>query len=149
MPATSSSPPNANKNNVPVFCVDDNLQVADALRIKLSRVGGFTWKGWASDADSLRSLLHDIVFAIVILDLDMPGRDPLDVTRELQVQYPEIRVVIFSGHVRKELIDEAVMAGAWGYVSKSDGEQALIDALHMVAEGEFAFSPEVWTAFER
>ena len=136
-------------NEVNVLCVDDNPYVAEALRIKLSRTDGFAWKGWAEDADSLLAMSRKSCASLVILDLDMPGKDPFDATEELQSICPNCRVVVFSGHVRKDLIDRAVQAGVWGYVAKSDGEDALIDAMCKVAEGEFALSPEVRATYDR
>jgi DNA-binding NarL/FixJ family response regulator len=137
------------KNTVNVVCVDDNPLVADALRIKLSRTPEFKWQGWASDADSLLEMSKCACAAIVILDLDMPGKDVFEATEELMSICPESRVVVFTGHVRKELIDKAVKAGAWGYVSKSDGEDALIEAMGKVVDGEFALSPEVRATYDR
>jgi DNA-binding NarL/FixJ family response regulator len=137
------------KNTVNVVCVDDNPLVADALRIKLSRTPEFRWQGWASDADALLEMSRRSCAAIVILDLDMPGKDAFDATEELMTICPASRVVVFTGHVRKELIDKAVKAGAWGYVAKSDGEDALIEAIEKVVEGEFALSPEVRATYDR
>ena len=131
------------------MCADDNAHVADALRVKLSREKGVEWTGWARDADEVLELAQQSSVDAVILDLDMPGRDPFDATRELLSLYPDIRVVVFSGHVRRDLIDSAVMAGAWGYVAKSDGVGALMDALRRVAEGDFVFSPDVRAVFEQ
>jgi DNA-binding NarL/FixJ family response regulator len=55
---------------------------------------------------------------------------------------PEARAVMFSGHVRIDLIERAFAAGAWGYVSKIDGETALINAVRAVRNGEIALSAE-------
>ena len=132
-----------------VFCVDDTPHVADALRIKLSRTTGFKWQGWAADADALLSMSKKCCASIVILDLDMPGRDAFAATEELLAICPDSRVVVFSGHVRKDLIDKAVKAGVWGYVAKSDGEDALVEALCKVVDGEFAFSPEVRATYDQ
>lgn len=74
--------------------------------------------------------------------LDMPGRDPFDALAELVERCPGSRVIIFTRHARRELIDRALDAGAWGYLSKNDGEEELVKALRLVAAGEFALGPE-------
>ena len=126
-----------------VLCVDDNPRVAEALKIKFSRIKGFHWRGWLPGAEGLPERAAAESPVMVLLDLDMPGPDPFDALAEISEKSEDVKVVVFSGHVRKELIERALDAGAWGYVSKNDGEQALIDALRTVAAGEVAMSPEI------
>jgi two-component system response regulator DesR len=137
------------RDKVGVLCVDDNAHVADALRIKFGRDERFDWKGWLPSADELVEVAIRECPAVVLLDVDMPGKDPFDATAGLVERCPESRVLFFSGHVRPELIDRAIEAGAWGYVSKSDGEGALMDAACRVAAGEFVLGSEVRAAYNR
>lgn len=132
-----------------VLCVDDNVHVADALKLKLGQIGGFEWKGWLSCADALLAEVSRLKPSILILDLDMPHRNPFEALTELSAQRPDVRAVVFSGHVSFELINKALEAGAWGYVSKNDGDEALIKALHAVASDELAFSAEVQLVYDR
>jgi two-component system invasion response regulator UvrY len=135
--------------NISVLCVDDNEPLAQALRLKFGRTGGFEWLGWLPDADDLVRRAECDCPSVVLLDIDMPGRDPFDAVAELTVRCPQTRVVVFSGHVRRELIDRALESGAWGYVSKNDGEEALIRAVFQVMSGELVLSPEVQSASDR
>lgn len=134
---------------VSVLCVDDNLLVADALRLKLDRAGDFEWLGWLPSADALLSTVRKISPRLLILDIDMPGRSPFEALADLVQHFPSTRAVIFSGHVRYELIDRAMDAGAWGYVSKNDGEDALVQALRDVAADELGLSQEARAAYKR
>lgn len=134
---------------IAVLCVDDNEDVAEALRIKLSLESDFEWKGWLPDADFLTERTREACPNIVILDIDMPGRSVFEAVVELGVTCPDSRVVLFSGYVQRGLIERAIESGVWGYASKNDGEAALMDVLRQVAAGEFALSPEVQEAFDR
>jgi len=125
-----------------VLGVDDNAAIIDALRIKLARAGGFAWQGALSCADDLVETAIRLCPVLVLLDLDMPGKDPFAVLAELVEKCPDTKVVIFSGHVRSDLVHRAIDAGAWGYVSKNDGADDLISALRRIAVGELALSPE-------
>ncbi|HYF15163.1 MAG TPA: response regulator transcription factor [Phycisphaerales bacterium] len=127
---------------VTVLVVDDNLDVADALRTRLSRTGGFACLGALPSADDLIAHAERVCPMIVLLDIDMPGKSPFDALAELAERCPASRAVMFTGHVRRELIEKALDNGAWGYVSKNDGEDELISALMKVAAGEFALGPE-------
>lgn len=127
---------------ISVLAVDDNPHVAEAVRLKLASAGSFEWRGWLSRADSVVEVVRRENPAIVILDVDMPGCSPFEVVFELRRECPDTRVVVFSGHVRLDLIDRALEAGAWGYASKNDGEEELITLLRQVASGHVAFSQE-------
>lgn len=139
----------AHTGGVGVLCVEDNRHVADALRIKISGARGYVWKGWLPDADNLLPAVRALRPAVVLLDIDMPGRDPFDAMRELADACPESRPLILSGHVRRDLIDRALQAGAWGYVSKNDDEDEILNAIDRVAAGEIALSPEVDQVYRR
>lgn len=126
-----------------VLCVDDNPHVAEALRSRLSRQQDLTWVGCLPDADGLAEMLERESPDVVLLDLDMPGRDPLEVLSELSSEAMTARVIVFSGHVRKDLINRAINAGAWGYISKGEGEEVLLESMRRVLHGEFVLSSEV------
>jgi two-component system invasion response regulator UvrY len=130
-------------STISVLCVDDNEHVALAIAQKLRVIGGFEWRGRLECADELAAVATGACPAIVLLDLDMPGKDPFVAVQELVERCPASRVIIFSGHVRPELFERGLIAGVWGYISKSDGEDALISGIRSVASGEFAMSAEV------
>ncbi len=126
-----------------VICADDNPLVGAALERFITRSPDFEWMGCADDADQLCEKVRSIGCPhLVLLDIDMPGMDPFTAVRELAVCCPDARVLMYSGIVRRDLIDRAIEAGAWGYVSKGDGEAALFDAMRAVLAGDVAFSPE-------
>src|SRR5262245_53295442 len=120
---------------ISVLCVDDNFLVVEGIRVKLSMTGGFTWLGHLSDANGLIEKVRADSPNIVLLDIDMPGRSALEALADLSAQHPNTRVIVISGHVRPDLIDRALNAGAWGYVSKGDEVDAIVDAILRVSEG--------------
>ncbi|MDX2132374.1 MAG: response regulator transcription factor [Planctomycetota bacterium] len=128
---------------ISVLCVDDNQFVVEAIAMKLSRTKGFSWKGELSRADTLTETVVRDCPSLVLLDIDMPGRDPFEAIKDLVAHCPSTRVVVFSGHVRRDLVERAVDVGVWGYVSKNDGEDELLAVLRRVSNAEFALSPEV------
>ncbi len=128
---------------ISVLCVEDNPEVAQALKMKLSQDDLFVWKGWIPRADDLIETVRREEPSIVLLDLDMPGRDPLDAASELLRVRPATRLVVFSGHAREELIERALDIGAWGFATKNDGENELLRVLASVVDGRVEFSPEV------
>lgn len=140
-PGPSNSP--AGPTVIGVLSVDDNSLVADALRIKFARCPDIEWRGWLSSAENLVETVRRTSPHIVLLDVDMPGPDPFAAAAEVFKCCPQTRIVVFSSHVRGDLVDTALDSGAWAYVAKSDGEDAILDAVRRVAAGEFVLSPEV------
>ena len=128
---------------ISILCVDDNRIVADAVAARMRREVGLRWIGHLACADDLAAVVSRERPFVILLDVDMPGRDPFDVMSILLEKWPQCRVIIFSGHVQRELLDRAIQSGAWGYVSKSDGADAMLDGILRVAADEFALSPEV------
>ncbi len=134
---------------VRVLCVDDNALVAEAIIAKLRSSGGFEWIGNIDTTDDLVATALRAHPDIILLDLDLPGGDPLDAAAALSRAGCAARIIVFSGHVSPELFERSIRAGAWGYISKSDGEEALVEGIRSVADGAFALSPEVEAICQR
>lgn len=128
---------------VRILCVDDNEEILWALGAHFARTKGFEVVGTLSSATGLVAAVKNTKPDILVLDLDMPNKSPLEALREISRSGSLTRTVVFSGHIRKELVDQAMNAGAWGYVSKNDGEVSLVAAIRAIMAGEIAWSPEV------
>jgi DNA-binding NarL/FixJ family response regulator len=134
---------------IKVLCVDDNEFVGEALQIKLALAGGFEWLGRLADASSLVHEAQRMCPHVVLLDIDMPGPDPFEVLKELTRVCPNVRAIMFTGHLRPALFDRAVEAGAWGYLTKSEGTRSLLWAIEQVAEGQFVMGADVEAEMSR
>jgi two-component system, NarL family, response regulator DesR len=129
--------------SIRVFCVDDNPLLADALQRRLASEKDMSWVGWIGEPGSaVRAVLGNPP-DVVMLDIDMPGQNSFDVVRQLAKEAPEVRVLMFSGHVRPDYLDRAIDAGAWGYVSKHDTMEDILAAIRRAAAGEFVVTADV------
>lgn len=126
-----------------VVCADDNQSVLDAIAIRLAQENDLSLLYSLPQADELVVRAKAAPPDVVVLDLDMPGLSPFDAIRELGAEVSAARVLIFSGHMSLTTIDLAIEAGIWGYVSKTDGEDELVQAIRAVHSGKFVLSPEV------
>ena len=99
--------------SISILLVDDNLRLGKPLSARLAEEG-MTWSGQLARVDFLRVHVQAECpeVNIVLLDLDMPGKDPLQELVELTHDFPSVRTVIFSGYYSKELVDAAIRAGA-------------------------------------
>jgi DNA-binding NarL/FixJ family response regulator len=126
-----------------VLCVDDHAFLAEGLQTRLSLERDLEFVGWLGSAEDLPAKLRETRAHVVLLDLEMPGPDPFSVLEDLRREFPDVRAIILSAYVRDHYLDSALKAGAWGYVSKSDEPQTLIEAIRSVVKGQFAFGPTV------
>ena len=133
----------ATPNAIRVLMVDDDDLVGQIMRITLKHAGGFEWVGQVHDATALNDISDRDCPDIVLLDLCMPGKSPFVAVDELRRKCPKARVVIFSGRCGQSLVDRAIEAGAWGYVSKDGDGWSVIAAIRRVANGEFVLSADV------
>jgi two-component system response regulator DesR len=132
-----------------IVCVDDNPAITTALKGLLGPHKGFEWKGSLASADDLVEFCADAQPDLVLIDVDMPGKSPFEALTELAARCPGTRGVMFTGYVHRELVEKSLDAGAWGYVSKNDGEEELLLALQRAASGELALSPEAKAVYGR
>lgn len=97
-----------------------------------------------SDAACAWFASHDA--DVLVLDLSMPGRGGLETLARVKARRPGLRVLVFSMHDSPAMVDQALRAGADGYLTKSSEPDALIDAVRWAARGEQPLSPDVASA---
>ncbi len=78
---------------------------------------------------------------VVVLDLQIPAPDGIEVTREFVRQNPSVRVLVLSASGEHADVLSAVKAGATGYLVKSASREELLAAVHRVAQGDPVFTP--------
>jgi DNA-binding NarL/FixJ family response regulator len=121
---------------VKVLCVDDNADLGRLYRIVIDGQPGMRCVGCLDAADGLIEEVERSRPDVLLIDLTMPGKDPLAAIRELSVSHPETRAIVFSGLDDPATVDRAVEAGAWGYVSKSSEINDVLAAIRRVSGGE-------------
>ncbi len=121
---------------VPVLVVDDDVELLRLYVALIDEHPRLQVVGTRERADDLAAAIDKTGARLILLDLSMPGTPPLRAMTEL-AERAELRFVISSGHDDRQTVDEAVAAGAWGYVSKFAGLDAIVDALVRVADGDF------------
>jgi len=123
--------------------VDDHPIVRNALETSLVSLGIFDE---LDTAGSFRELIETLEgnadYQLLILDLsltDVSGADGLVYIRE---NYPEIPVVVFSGHSSPHVIAECFEKGVQGFVAKSSSMQVVTNAIRIVLSGSSYIPPE-------
>jgi DNA-binding NarL/FixJ family response regulator len=132
-----------NPRAIRILCVDDHAFLVEGLWARFELEDDFECVGRLSTADDLVEQAIKTRPDIVLLDIEMPGADPFESLSELRRRCPDVRTVILSAYVRDHYIDAAYRAGAWGYFSKGDGTNEIVNGIRKVANGEFALGTKV------
>ena len=119
-----------------VLIVDDNDDMALMLQHLVGGEKDLACVGRLDRADALLETIAEKSPKIVLMDLTMPGRNPLVVMQEAGPKFPETRFVVLSGYDDPQYIDEALDHGAWGFVSKTGDIPAILAAIRAVAAGK-------------
>lgn len=131
------------QRRVRVLCVDDHAFLVEGLRSRFEAEAGIEFVGRLATADDLVAEVARLRPDIVLLDIEMPGRDPFEAAEDVQRRYPMTRVVFLSAHVRDHYVSAAFRAGAFGYFSKADEPRAILEGLARADRGEFVMGPSV------
>ncbi len=118
-----------------VLVVDDHPIVREGLKQILSDTEDILV---VDEADSGQAVLDCTVksnFDVVLLDISMPGRDGLEVLRELKQLKPKLPVLILSMYPEEHYAVRVLRGGASGYLTKSSAPDELISAIRKVASG--------------
>ena len=103
----------------------------------------FEVAGTANNGDQLEKLLETQVPDLILMDIRMPGRSGIEMTRLLKARHPDLKILIFSGNTPDEQILSALESGADGFVPKNVDRDELIKALNTVAGGQQYFPASV------
>lgn len=74
-------------------------------------------------------------YDIVLLDITLPGRNGLDIIREIKALKPSIRILVLTMHSENQYALRSIKAGAFGYLTKEKAPHELVEALRTIASG--------------
>ena len=114
-----------------ILVVDDSA--VDRVRISglLKKHAEYSVSVANNGDDALESLARE-PFDLVLTDLQMPGKDGLELVREMKVAFPRIPVILMTGQGSEEIAVQAMRDGAASYVSKNSESRWLLENVERV-----------------
>lgn len=132
-----------------VLIVDDHPVVRDGLKNMLLVFDDLQLVGQADSGGDALALCRLDPPDVVLMDVVMPGMNGVDTTRALTEQLPEIRVIILTSSTEDNLIQQALDAGATGYLLKNATIDEMADAIRAAHAGQPTLAPEATKALIR
>jgi two-component system, NarL family, response regulator LiaR len=126
---------------IKVLLVDDHAVVRQGLMMLLSAREDITVVDEAGDGKQALELVKKLRPDIVLMDLVMPVMDGIEATKQIRALGFPCAVLMLTSTVQPQQIQDAIRAGASGYVLKVTKAQDLIDSIYRVAKGQRAIDP--------
>lgn len=118
-----------------VLLADDHALVRDGLRHILEGTSGFDVVGEAYDGPTTISLVRGTPADVLVLDLSMPGRNGIELVKQIKDELPNLRVLVLTMHAEQQYAVRAFKAGASGYLTKESASKELVSALTKISAG--------------
>ncbi len=125
-----------------VICDDQDL-VREGLQAILSTAPGIEVVGEASNAEDAIRLVESARPDVVLMDLKMPGQTGITATRVITDRFDDVKVLVLTTYDAPEWVDDAIRAGAAGYLLKDTPRDRLIDAIRGTSDGQTHVDPSV------
>lgn len=126
-----------------VLLVDDHAVVRAGYRLLLQQVRDVEVVGEAESGEQACRLFVELAPDVVVMDLSLPGIGGLEALRRIVQRDPAAKVLVLSMHEEAAFVEQALAAGARGYVAKTSAPQALVAALQQVAAGGEALAADL------
>lgn len=131
----------AKTKSIRVLLVDDSPIIRLGLRSALEDYADITIIGEAGNAAAGLAAVSTLKPDVVLLDLNLPDKSGLQVCRELLKIRPQTQVLILTSSDNERNVQEAMNAGAQGYLLKDNDGATLAEALRAVAHGSPVLDP--------
>jgi DNA-binding NarL/FixJ family response regulator len=118
-----------------VLIADDHALVRDGLRHVLQSAAGFEVAGEAMDGIGALQLARKQDAEVMVLDLSMPGRNGLELIKQIREEKPRLRILVLTMHAEEQYAVRAFKAGASGYLTKESASTELVNAVSKIAAG--------------
>ena len=125
-----------------VLLADDHTLLREGLRRSLEDAG-VEIVGEAADGEEAVRLAGELHPDVVLMDVSMPRLGGVEATREVRTRFPEVEVLILTMHADASVVNDAVRAGAAGYLVKDCTTDDIMAMLDAVANGEAALSADL------
>lgn len=128
---------------VRLVLIDDDPLVRAGLKMLLGADPSLRIVGEGADGDEAVGLVETHRPDLVLMDIRMPRLDGLSATERLLARPGAPRIIILTTFDSDDMVLRALAAGAAGFLLKDTAPEAMIEAIHRVAEGEHMLSPSI------
>lgn len=128
-------------NPIRVLLADDHAVVRKGIRDFLEEAGDIAVVAEAGNGEEALELIREQRPDVAVLDIQMPGRTGLEITRAVRTEQLPVGILILTAYDDDPFVMTALRSGANGYVLKTAEPEEIVAAVHAVHEGQSALDP--------
>ncbi|MBK6498882.1 MAG: response regulator transcription factor [Saprospiraceae bacterium] len=119
-----------------ILIADDHTMFVDGMESILKTEADLFVSGRSYDGPSVLVFLKSHKVDLVLLDVNLPGMSGIEVCKEINASFPDVKVLAISMFNEESFVSEILNHGAKGYILKNTGREELLKAIRTVAGGE-------------
>ena len=124
-----------------VILADDHPIFLAGLANLIKRHAGLELVGECQGGQRALEMIRSEQPDVAVVDISMPDLNGIVLTRRIMEELPDVRVVILTLHEERPFLDQALAAGARGYVLKRSAAEKLVEAIDAVSHGQVYVDP--------
>jgi DNA-binding NarL/FixJ family response regulator len=128
---------------IKLLIADDHTLFRDGLKQIFAEYPEMLAAGEASSGKEVIDKVTKNDYDVILLDISMPGRNGIEVIKDLKVLRPHLQVLVLSMYSEEQYAFRALKAGAAGYLTKNQASDELIKAIQKIAMGGKYITPSV------
>lgn len=129
------------KKNITIIIADDHPVMRSGIKSVLQNNNQIQILAEAVDGEETWGLIKKYQPNIALLDVEMPKMSGLEITRRVSEQKLNTKIIFLTMYKEEDMFNEAMDAGAWGYVLKENAIEDIIESIKAVFEGNYYISP--------
>lgn len=129
--------------SIKIIVFDDNKHIRESLSLLLVTDPRFNLAGAYNDAEDAERLIAAFTPDVVLMDIDMPGKNGIDAVGDIHKVFPKLPIIMLTVFEDEDRVFRSLRNGALGYILKSTAPEKLLDAITEVMQGGAPMSPSV------
>ncbi|WP_265131063.1 response regulator [Chryseobacterium oranimense] len=125
--------------NTNIVILDDHSILVQGLKMMLENEKGFSVVATFLNGNNIVNFMEDHKVDIILLDVTLPGKDGIELCREVKLLFPECRIIMLSNHTERSIIVKCMQNGANGYLLKNISVNDLLQSIKEVMAGNIVF----------
>ena len=134
---------------IKVILVDDHAVVRAGYKILLKNVDVIEVVAEAANGEDAVQLSKDYNPDVIVMDISLPGMGGIEAIRQIILLDGNAKILVFSMHEELVFVEQALQAGAYGYMTKSTNPELLSKAIKQIYNGKKYIDDELQKIYRR
>ena len=130
-----------NSSTIRILIVDDQSLIRQTIQMYLEQESDLEVIGYAENGAAALKQIEELNPDVVMMDLEMPDMDGLTTIQVIRDRFSHVKILVLSSYDDRENINQAIKAGAKGYLTKATPAGELANAIRSVNQGYFQLGP--------